>query len=1644
VIAVAMNITKITQLAGVRYLLNTVATGDRPSTAQGGMSAYYTAAGTPPGRWWGAGAAAIGLSAGQPVTHDGAEALFSRFAHPVTGAPLGQTSVQLHTAREQVSANTVSGFDLTFRIPKSVSVLWGTADEATQVAILAAHHEAIDQALSWVQDEVLCTRSGRGGVVSSPVVGMVAARFDHWDTREGDPHLHSHVVVANRVQRAADGKWMTVDGASLYRSAVAASELHENVLLDVLHERLGLTFTERARTTSRATKSVVLDVDGVPAEVVEKFSARAAQIQQVERDLVAAWSAEHDGRAPGRRDMDRIHQKAWAATRRPKDKTPRPLGELVAGWREQLRTLGHDPAAIVAGATGHDRQVVAADRVRADAPAVETFARRLLEQARRTSPSAARALEAGDLEDDPESTVLRERAVAQVVDGALSSRATWSRANLRAEAERLTRMVRCARGERAALIDAITDLAVAECVPLTPQRYALPEAGRDDPRVARTTAAAGMDDPLARRFTHRRVLDAEAYLRHLATAPGQSAPHVPEATARAVLDQVRTPHPLAEDQAAAALAATTDPATITAVVGPAGTGKTTTMAAVRSCWEAEHGPGTVVGLATSARAAAELSAALGVQAHTVAKMLWETSPGGLAARAERRENAARMAARRSPSAQAAGARLLTQVDADAATYQVRPGQLVIVDEASMTGTFDLAQLARQVESAGAKMLLVGDPAQLDAPAAGGMLGWLDRTGHATQLTSVWRFHEKWEAQASLALRTGDVQALVEYEEAGRLRGGSTEDMLESAYSAVLTARAEGRSAILIAATNDQVDELNTRFTLDRRAAGDVDTTVLVPLRGSADAGVGEVILARKVDRTLRDVAGVPIRNGDLLTVMAIGPDGSVLAERGDESRARITLPATYLTESVELGYATTAHRAQGVTVDEGHLAIAYGERMTRELTYVAMTRGRSLNIAWVGLPSDEELRAEHQVVTDRPTPFTVLARALAAETAERTAHETAVREHDQAHNLGRLVAEYEYLSRWHHGPTLHAHLVAVRGQNEADAIAASPAWDALVATAARARAVDPARTARLLALPIARPEPDQAGQGVLFGTQNATDTVLDPAAILQHRLHAGIVQNADIGPHTPGWVAGVVPELTGADPVLSDLASQCAALITARIAQQTAALDQEGASWLDRLSPRPTDPARAEAWQRMVTAVAVYRDTYQVAGPDPLGPRPRGADRRRDRDWQRVTGVVETWDHDTVDQPLSDPWPDTDPWADVDWPAEVLDIEPWTEDLAAAIDDLPPEPPEDPFPEPDPEPVTDERTVERIAAVNAAAWDLWQSHAADSWVTGHLTERGLHPEAGHAPAGWTTTLDALRARGISDDALLEAGLATRASTGRLIDRFRDRLALPIRDGQDRIIAFTARANPEITDPAVPKYLNTSATEAYDKSAVLYGLDAGARRRLAAGATPVLLEGAMDVAAVRELATEDLVPVASCGTSVTAGQLDELRRAAGGLGNLIVATDPDTAGAKAAEHVWQLLSPNEAATAGIATMPDGQDPADLVKAGALDTLRTTLTRPSPLTHAVIDAHADAAALDEVEGRIAFVRQMATRLRRLPPEAVIAATDHLQAVVGDGLMPSTILAEVVNAYTPVQARPDDYDLSDVELDAYDAPQVDGMDL
>ena len=118
---------------------------------------------------------------------------------------------------------TVAGYDLTFSPVKSVSTLWAVAEPAVAAVIERAHQAAVKDALTFIEKHALFTRTGPQGIRQVNVRGLVATAFTHRDSRAGDPDLHTHVAVANKVQ-TLDGRWLSIDGRVLFKANVAASE----------------------------------------------------------------------------------------------------------------------------------------------------------------------------------------------------------------------------------------------------------------------------------------------------------------------------------------------------------------------------------------------------------------------------------------------------------------------------------------------------------------------------------------------------------------------------------------------------------------------------------------------------------------------------------------------------------------------------------------------------------------------------------------------------------------------------------------------------------------------------------------------------------------------------------------------------------------------------------------------------------------------------------------------------------------------------------------------------------------------------------------------------------------------------------------------------------------------------------------------------------------------------------------------------------------------------------------------------------------------------------------------------------------------------------------------------------------------------
>ena len=251
-------------------------------------------------------------------------------------------------------SSAVAGFDLTFSPVKSVSTLWAVAPREVSEQIEAAHDAAVTRTLEFLQTEAGYTRVGAHGVAQVDIRGLVAARFTHRDSRAGDPDLHTHVAISNKVQ-TLDGRWLALDARMLYRMTVAASEFYNTQLEAEVTTRVGGTFTERA---TRDGKRPVRELVGVDERLNTRWSSRRRAIDTVTADLSARFVTDH-GRVPTTVESLRLAQQATLATRDRKHE-PRSLAEQRTEWRRQaLEVLGGKrnlDLMVAAATTRHARQ----------------------------------------------------------------------------------------------------------------------------------------------------------------------------------------------------------------------------------------------------------------------------------------------------------------------------------------------------------------------------------------------------------------------------------------------------------------------------------------------------------------------------------------------------------------------------------------------------------------------------------------------------------------------------------------------------------------------------------------------------------------------------------------------------------------------------------------------------------------------------------------------------------------------------------------------------------------------------------------------------------------------------------------------------------------------------------------------------------------------------------------------------------------------------------------------------------------------------------------------------------------------------------------------------------------------------------------
>src|SRR5215211_2363900 len=244
-----------------------------------GIDDYYAGRGESPGVWAGRGAAELEL---EGVVEDGQLGRLIAGQHPLTSGqlqshpPKKRTMVERidpatgETRLEQKTLSPVAGYDLVFSPPKSVSLLHALGDEKVRHAVNQAHLAAWQAALSYLEEQACVTRQGKNGVIRERGAGFVAAAYQHRTSRAQDPHLHTHVIVAN-MTRSPDGGWRALDGEPILKHyRLAAGYLYQCQLRFELSRSLGVEW--------QRPENGMAEIAGVPDEVVKAFSRRRAQV----------------------------------------------------------------------------------------------------------------------------------------------------------------------------------------------------------------------------------------------------------------------------------------------------------------------------------------------------------------------------------------------------------------------------------------------------------------------------------------------------------------------------------------------------------------------------------------------------------------------------------------------------------------------------------------------------------------------------------------------------------------------------------------------------------------------------------------------------------------------------------------------------------------------------------------------------------------------------------------------------------------------------------------------------------------------------------------------------------------------------------------------------------------------------------------------------------------------------------------------------------------------------------------------------------------------------------------------------------------------------------------------------------------------
>jgi conjugative relaxase-like TrwC/TraI family protein len=1054
--------------------------------------AYLSGHGESPGRWYGAGASALGLQGEASVA--GFQAMFEG-RDPTTGELLGRPH----------GRNAVPAFDVVLRPTKSVSILYGLGDPATGRSTLAAHHAGLAEAIGYL-DEHLGARRGHGGVQHVSGQGLVVVGFDHRTSREGDPLLHTHLVIANRVQ-GPDGRWTALDGRDLYRHRLAADAIYRATYQRELARTLGVEWTAADRHGNR-------ELQGMPEDLVRSFSKRTDRID-AELDRLVADSGE---RTP------RLVKWVVHTTRKPKEhESP---DTLYDRWRQEAAERGHDADSLVREVTGRTP-----DRGQ-DWTVSAEVAGRLFDR-----------LAGPDGLTQHASTFTRPDVLVALGAGLEGA----GRIELEELADRFV-------AERA--VSVVADRAVEE------RRWSTPEVLAVEQQLA--TSATGRTGEKTAVASHQAVRDALAV--HPTAGPDQQA-------------MVRD---LCQGGAGVAV-----------VVGRAGTGKTFALGIARHAWQLDG------------------------------YRLLAAAPTGIATLSLQGEGFEDVAT---------CDRLLA--DLNRGREQLNARTVLVVDEAGMVGSRKLTRLLEHAERAQAKVVLVGDDRQLAAIDAGGGFRALRLRLGASELTENRRQQQAWEREALEHVRSGLVEdAVAAYQAHDRVvaadsKPAATLALLQDWWTTYQEAeRDPAQEVIVLAARRTEVDRLNTACQQLLAAQGRLGADRLQV--EDRQLAVGDRVVCGH-----NAIAELGVANGSRGVVTALNPQARTLTLRIDGRT--VTLPRSYLdgrgrnerNRRVDLAYATTGHRAQGLTRGRALVRLTGTEDVN--WLYVQLSRARQETRLYAVVGPEPQGAGELDLPDrDQPDAYLQLAHALSRAGGQTLAIDTPNNPDLKRLSTAELRAERDRLR--------HQLDQAPRDRSRELARATTHRQQAEAALAAHQQPTDRQPPGMLGWLGRGHDHMAQVPGGFAVATQQANRAQDRERELRQHqqRRDGWLEAKADLGP--------------AYREVVRTLAWQRRATGVAIEADRPGYV-------LEALGPVPASTRGRRAWRQAAAEIEQYRRSYQITDPDwSLGPEPHDPAQRADR--QRARAAIErvqakqrATDRSRDTQPTSQPTTQPRPRHQRSWP----------------------------------------------------------------------------------------------------------------------------------------------------------------------------------------------------------------------------------------------------------------------------------------------------------------------------------------------------------------------------------------------------------